>query len=139
MTIIRNILAFIVGAFVGGAVNMGIIVIGAMLISSPAGIDSSNAESIAANIHLFEPKHFVSPFLAHAVGTLCGAIVAYLIAGSYKLVLVYLIGGLFLAGGIVACFIIPAPTWFMALDLIGAYIPMAWLATLIGRNLTDRS
>ena len=31
-------------------------------------------------MHLFEPKHLVFPFLAHAVGTLVGALVAYLVA-----------------------------------------------------------
>jgi hypothetical protein len=31
---------------------------------------------------------------------------------------------------------IPAPTWYMVLDLVGAYIPMAWLAVIIGRQIT---
>jgi hypothetical protein len=35
-------------------------------------------------MHLFEPRHFIMPFPAHAVGTLAGALVAYLIAASYK-------------------------------------------------------
>jgi hypothetical protein len=30
---------------------------------------------------------------------------------------------------------IPAPVWFIALDLIVAYLPMAWLATVIGARL----
>jgi hypothetical protein len=31
---------------------------------------------------------------------------------------------------------IPAPTWFMVLDLVAAYIPMAYLATLVGSRIT---
>jgi hypothetical protein len=27
---------------------------------------------------------------------------------------------------------IPAPTWFIALDLLAAYLPMAWLGIQIG-------
>jgi hypothetical protein len=27
---------------------------------------------------------------------------------------------------------IPAPAWFIALDLLAAYLPMAWLAARIG-------
>ena len=72
------------------------------------------------------------PFLAHALGTFVGALVAYLIAATYKLQLAYVIGAFFLCGGVVASFLIPAPTWFIALDLLAAYIPMAWLATRIG-------
>ena len=135
MRIARNILAFFVGAIAGGIVNMGIIIVGSKLIPAPAGVDVSNAESIANSIHLFEPKHFITPFLAHAIGTLAGALIAYLIAASYKPILAYLVGVLSLIGGIAACLMIPAPAWFMALDLIVAYIPMAWLAILLGKRI----
>ena len=135
MTILRNTAAFIVGAIAGGVVNMAIIMAG-MAAIPPPGSGSTDANAIAASIHLYEPKHFVTPFLAHAIGTLVGALVAYLIAASYKTVFAYAIGVLTLIGGIAACFMIPAPTWFMALDLVVAYIPMAYLATLIGSRIT---
>jgi hypothetical protein len=38
------------------------------------------------------------------------------------------LGVFFLLGGIAAAFMIPAPTWFIILDLVAAYIPMAYLA-----------
>jgi hypothetical protein len=134
MTIIRNILAFIVGAVVGGAVNMAIITIGMALIPPPGGA-STDAAEIAKAIGQYQPQHFITPFLAHALGTLVGALVAYAIAASYRSAFAYAIGVLTLIGGIAACFMIPAPAWFMALDLIVAYIPMAWLAVLIGRSI----
>ena len=28
--------------------------------------------------------------------------------------------------------VVPAPAWFIALDLLLAYLPMAWLATRLG-------
>jgi hypothetical protein len=37
------------------------------------------------------------------------------------------VGGLHLMGGIAAAFMIPAPVWFVVLDLTLAYLPMAWL------------
>jgi len=49
------------------------------------------------------------------------------------------VGALFLAGGIAASFMIPAPTWFIVLDLVGAYIPMAWLGARIGSRLLSKS
>jgi hypothetical protein len=135
MRILRNILAVIIGAVLGGVVNMAIVVIGPRVIPVPAGVDMTTAEGVARAMPLLEPKHFIAPFLAHALGTLIGAVVAYLIAGSYKNVCAYIVGVLFLIGGVTACFLIPAPTWFMALDLIVAYIPMAWLGIMIGRKM----
>ena len=134
-TIIRNIAAFIVGFVAGALVNMAIITLGPLVIPPPAGVDMTKVETMAASMHLLEPKHFIAPFLAHALGTLVGALVAYLIAASYKATFAYAIGVLNLIGGIAACFLIPAPVWFMVLDLVAAYIPMAWLATVIGRRL----
>jgi hypothetical protein len=82
-------------------------------------------------MHLFEPRHFVMPFLAHALGTLAGALVACLVAATHKTLLAYVIGVLFLAGGVAASLMIPAPSWFIVLDLAGAYLPMAWLGIRI--------
>lgn len=135
MNILRNVLAVIVGAVIGGVVNMAIVILGPMIVPPPAGVDVTTPEGLAAGLHLLQPKHFIAPFLAHAIGTLVGAVVAYLIAASYKSIFAYVIGLLFLAGGITACFLIPAPAWFMALDLIVAYVPMAWLGIVIGRRL----
>jgi len=75
------------------------------------------------------------PFLAHAVGTLAGALAAYLIAANYKAQMAYVIGAVFLCGGVAASFLIPAPTWFIVLDLLAAYLPMAWLGVQIGARM----
>jgi hypothetical protein len=133
--IVRNILAVLLGLVAGSAVNMAIVVAGPALIPPPAGVDVTNAESLAQSIHLFGPQHFVMPFLAHALGTLVGALVAYLVAASHKARFAWAIGVLFLAGGVAASFMIPAPAWFMAADLLLAYLPMAWLAIRIGAKL----
>ena len=135
MTIVRNILAIIVGIVVGSAVNMSLIMLGPLVIPPPAGVDVTNTQSLIASIHLFEPKHFVFPFLAHALGTLVGALAAFLIAGSHRSVFAYVVGAFSLAGGIAASYMIPAPMWFMVLDLVVAYIPMAWIGTVIGRRI----
>ena len=135
MTLLRNTLAVVIGLAVGGGVNMAIIVLGPSVIPPPAGVDVSSTESFRASIHLFEVKHFVSPFLAHAIGTLVGSLAAFLIAASHRSMISFSIGGVFLAGGIAASFMIPAPLWFIALDLIAAYIPMAWLGQHLGRRI----
>jgi hypothetical protein len=136
--LLRNLIAIVVGVVVGGFVNMALITLSPSLIPPPAGVDPTNAESLAQAMHLFEPRHFVMPFLAHALGTFVGALGAYLIAATHKARMAYVIGALYLFGGIAACFMIPAPAWFMALDLLVAYLPMAWLAIQLGRRIQGR-
>jgi len=133
--IFRNMLAVALGVVLGGAANMALIVLGPHVIPAPAGVDVTSAESIAASQQLFEAKHFLFPFLAHAFGTFVGALIAFLVAGIHRVYIAYLVGVFFLAGGITASFMIPAPTWFIALDLVVAYIPMAWLAIRSGQAL----
>jgi hypothetical protein len=135
---LRNVIALPAGIAIGGAVNMALITIGPSLIPPPAGVDVSNAESLSKAIHLFEPRHFVMPFLAHAAGTLVGALAAFLIAATYKMQIAFAIGVVFLCGGVAASFMIPAPTRFIALDLLAAYIPMAWLGIRIGAYIRHR-
>lgn len=62
--------------------------------------------------------------------------VAYVIASNHKQIIAYVIGGFFLPGGITAANMIPAPLWFLVLDLGVAYIPMAWLACWLATNFT---
>ena len=137
--VLRNVLAVLAGIAIGGGVNMALIALSPSLIPPPAGVDVNNAESLAQGIHLFEPRHFVTPFLAHALGTLAGALVAYLLAATHKVQIAYVIGAVFLCGGVAASFMIPAPAWFIALDLLAAYIPMAWSGIQIGDRVRQGS
>ncbi|ACB74357.1 hypothetical protein [Opitutus terrae] len=134
-TIVLNVLALLLGFLIGGCVNMGLVMLGPQVIPAPAGVDVNSVESMQANAHLFEAKHFLFPFLAHALGTLAGALAAYLIAATRKPLFAYAIGVLTLAGGIAAAFMIPAPAWFIAADLLLAYLPMTWLAVRLGQRL----
>ncbi len=131
MKIFRNILAVILGGFIGAFVNGCIIMISGSVIPLPEGADVTTMEGLKATIHLFEPRHFIMPFLAHAIGTLVGAIVAGFIAASHKRAFVMTVGCLFLVAGIANCFMLPAPVWFMVVDVVCAYIPMAWIASKI--------
>lgn len=134
---VRAILAVIAGFIVGSVLNGVLITLSPTLIPPPAGVDIRNAESLSRGIHLFEPRHFVMPFLAHALGTFAGALVGYLIAAPrHKTRAAYILGVLFLLGGIAAAFMIPAPAWYIAVDLVLAYLPMAWLAARLGARIT---
>jgi hypothetical protein len=138
MALLRSVLALVIGIVVGGVVNMSLVMVGPTVIPPPPGVDVTQPESLAASMHLFEPRHFVFPFLAHALGTLAGAFVAYLMAGRRKQVHAWIVGTVFLAGGVAAARMIPAPTWFVVLDLLGAYLPMAWLGSVLAGRLQGR-
>ncbi len=85
-------------------------------------------EGMSQGMHLLEPQHFAVPFLAHALGSFVGALVACFAVASHRQRAVYFVGVFYLLGGITAATMIPAPAWFVVLDLVLAYIPMAWLA-----------
>ena len=90
--ILRNILAVIAGIIVGGLVNMGIITISGSIIPPPEGADMTTTEGLKAAMHLMQPKHFIMPFLAHALGTFAGAFLAGILAANRKMLFSIVIG-----------------------------------------------
>lgn len=134
-TIVRNILAIIIGWFIGSFVNMGLVETGHTLIPIE-GLDPNDMNALAKVMPTLSAKYFIFPFLAHALGTLLGAIVAGWIAASHKMKFSLAIGVLFLLGGIVVSFMLPAPIWFIACDIIIAYIPMAFIGGKIAKKIS---
>ncbi len=132
--IAKNILAVISGIVVGSLVNMGLVNIGPLVIPPPEGADLSTMESLRDSMDLFTPANFLFPFLAHALGTLVGAVVAAKIAASHQLKLALGIGVFFLAGGATAAGMLGAPMWFNVTDLLLAYLPMGYLGGILGRS-----
>ena len=130
--ILKNILAVVAGLFIGGIVNMSIINVSASIIPPPEGADIKTLEGLKASMHLFEPKNFIMPFLAHALGTLVGAWIAVFFAATHKMKWAILICLFNLAGGISSVMMLPSPLWYTLVDLIGAYIPMAFLGARLG-------
>ena len=126
-TIFKNILAILGGVVIGMVVNMGLIITGNQLIPFADGINPMNAT-------MWEIKYFIFPFLAHAIGTLSGAFITAKFAASYHMIFAICIGIFFLSGGITMVFILPAPTWFVVVDLFLAYIPMGWLGWKISNK-----
>ena len=124
---VKTILAVIAGLIVGNVINMGLLLIGIQIIPPPEGINFMDPNSIAENMHLFEFKHFITPFLAHAVGTLAGAYTAARIVGNKHIQIGLIIGAFFLLFGIINMMSIAAPLAFNVTDLLLSYLPMGWL------------
>lgn len=132
--VVKNILAVVAGIVVGSLVNMGIIMISGSIIPPPEGADITTMEGLKASIHFFEPKHFIFPFLAHALGTLVGAVIATKIAATRKLFMALLVGLFFLIGGTANIAMLGGPMWFTALDIIVAYMPMGYLGYMLAKK-----
>ena len=110
-----NLSRVIAALFVGSTINICLVWLGNQWLPAPA--DFKNAP----------PIPFLSPFLAHAVGTLSAAMLMCWLKPKETRRYALIVGIIFLMGGISACFMIPAPAWFIAADLLLAYIPMALL------------
>lgn len=128
LALLRILLATVVGFAAGAATNMTILLAGSRLVPPPVGVDVNDPESINAHLGEYAPIQFAVPFLAHALGTLVGAIVATLVAGRGRRIPALIVGSVFLLGGIAMVRMLPnTPAWFIALDLGVAYLPTAWL------------
>ena len=123
----RNTLALFSGGLIGMAVNMGLIITGNQLFPFDANMNPMNAMT-------WELRYFIFPFLAHAIGTLSGAYIAAKFSGRYHMIFAIGIGLFFLLGGITMVFILPAPIWFIVIDLVLAYLPMGWLGWKISNK-----
>jgi hypothetical protein len=133
--LLKNIIAVCAGIILGSVVNMALVNAGYSFIPLP-----KETKNLALNeaVLLFQPKHFLFPFLAHAVGTLVGAFTTAYIAFNLQLKFALAIGCLFLFGGISMILSLKAPMWFNVTDAIFAYIPMALLGYFLAAKLKLR-
>ncbi|MFM7709381.1 MAG: hypothetical protein ACKO5C_00555 [Ferruginibacter sp.] len=138
--LLKNSLALLISVFVGMIVNSAIIEWGPLLIPYPPGIHMQTPEDIEAAIPHLKPIHYLMPWLAHALGTLAGALLVSLLSSNRRLIRSLIIGGVFLAGGIYMITLIPSPAWFTWLDLTLAYLPIAYLGwRLSGKPINEKT
>ena len=126
--ILKRTTVIFIAIFSGAMLNGAIINISSKVISPPKGFDLKTMEGLQAAMPHMGPEHFVFPFLAHALGTLIAAILISRFLTSQQLIFSMMAGLLFLMGGVSMVVMLPkTPIWFVLLDLIVAYIPMAYL------------
>ena len=105
--------------------------VGPFVIPFPEGADVSTMEGLRESMKLFTPGNFLFPFLGHALGTLVGAFIAAKIAVSHRMKFAIAIGVCFLIGGFMMVYLCGGPVWFIASDLLLAYIPMGYLGGVL--------
>ena len=124
--VLKNIGIVILSIIIGMITNIGLIIIGGMIFPLSENFNPMNAIN-------WDFKYFIFPFLAHSIGTLSGAFVASKLSRNYHIIMPLIVGLYFLSGGIYMVTILPAPTWFISLDIIVSYIPMALLGWKISK------
>jgi hypothetical protein len=124
---IKNASFLFIALFIGALANGKIIELSPSLIPPPQGADFTTEAGLKAAAELMEPKHFIMPFLAHALGTLVSAIVLLFFFKERQSLFIrsLIVGGIFFLGGLSMVFMIPSPKWFILIDLGLAYFPMA--------------
>ena len=131
----KSILLSVLGLILGALTNGMIVQIGATIVSAPLGMDISTEAGLAKAMPLMEFKHFVFPFLAHALGSFVGAFFVSKMRVNRTVINAMAIGFAFLAGGVMMVVMMPAtPVWFILLDLMLAYLPMAYLGYKLGQR-----
>jgi hypothetical protein len=131
----RLALWVVLGWLVGALINMGIVALAGEWMPPEIVMTPEDPRAWAGQLASLPVTFWLGPFLAHALGTLAGAAVAAL--GSppeHRRTAAMIMGFLFAVGGFTMAWMMPAPLWLEAADLLLAYFPMAW----IGLRLATR-
>ena len=123
---LKNIAIVLLGIIFGMIVNIGLIILGGTIFPPSENFEPMNAIN-------WDLKYFIFPFLAHSIGTLSGAFIVSKLSKKSSIILPLVVGLYFLSGGIYMITILPAPMWFVLLDVILGYIPMALLGWKISK------
>ena len=124
---LRNALAVLAGVVVGSALNMGLIQLNMQVFfPAPAGMDMNDPAQFNAFIASLPAQAFLLVLLAHLGQSFVGGWIAARLGASRPMLLAMIVGGLSLAGGIVAMFMIDGPVWLMI--ELPLYLVVAWLA-----------
>jgi hypothetical protein len=138
VTVLLAAVGVFLGVFAGSVANIGTIFVGMQVLPPPEGVNPGDVASISANIDRYSVAQLLVPLAAHAIGTFVGAFVAALIASTprSRLVAALVVGALSLVGGLIMAREIPnTPVWFIVVDLVVAYIPMALVGWALARRL----
>ncbi len=126
----RVILATIIGLICGNVVNMGIV---GFANFPEAPTKPSEFEAYIAAMNALTVMDYLIPLAAHLLGVLTGLLVARFICRTSNIP-IYIVGGLHLIASVIMIFIIPAPGWFVALDLIIPVLLIIYFLRLKRKN-----
>ena len=126
---IRNVIAVLVGLFVGMTANMMVVQLNLLMFPLPDGVTWTDTDELIAWIETLPQSAFVLVLIAHLSQSFFGALIAGFIAKRNVMQIAMTVGILTSIGGLVNLLRIPAPFWFwIELPL---YLIVAWAAAKI--------
>ncbi|MBT8265867.1 MAG: hypothetical protein KJP20_04925 [Bacteroidia bacterium] len=117
----KNVIATLAGLMVAAIITFGIESLSSSIFPLPDGADPTNMEWLKNNIDLIPTGAMILVAFAHFIGIVIGMLVAGLISRT-SLIPAYIVGVLMLAGTIANLVMIPHPTWFMVVDILGVLV-----------------
>src|SRR5690349_6438715 len=117
-SILRSILAVLCGVLVGGAVILGMELIGVRIFPPPQGLASEDPEVLRRAMEQLPAGAFGMVLLGWALGTFAGAWTAAKVAGRAPLGHGLAVGVLFLAAGVANMLALPHPVWFWIVGVL---------------------
>ncbi|MBT8273581.1 MAG: hypothetical protein KJO77_07235 [Bacteroidia bacterium] len=130
----KYVLATLAGLMVAALITFGIESLGTVFFPLPEGANPTDLEWLKNNLDLIPTGAMIMVALAHVIGIICGMLVAGLIAKN-SMIPSYVVAVLMLLGTIANLFMIPHPTWFMFVDIVGALIGIYIGKTLVSNKL----
>ena len=136
-TMIRKILAVLVGLFAGGVFNMALVTVSNVMYPLPKEVDPNNFEAFRAHVQAngLPTGALMIVLAAHAGGSFVSGFVCGLIATRPWYLAATILGILWTCGGVAMLMMLPAPTWFAVADVL-LYVPAALLGVKLGGAVT---
>ena len=133
MAVGKNIGAGIAGVIVAVALVWVVELIGHSIYPTPADLDHGNSDVMRAYIDTLPLGAMLAVAIAWFVGSLGGCFVACRLGSARPLIYALIVGGMMFAGAVFNLLIIPHPSWFSALGIVGIFVG-TWSGMTLGRS-----
>ena len=138
-SILRSVLAVLLGAVAGGVLIMAVEMLGATIYPLPPGVDPNDPESVKRAMAGVPVGALLLVLLGWILGTFAGAWIAARLAPRSPLGHGLVLGVLFLAAGIMNMLEFPHPAWFWVLGVV-VFLPAAYIGAKLAQGARgDRS
>jgi hypothetical protein len=132
-SILRSVLAVLLGAVAGGVLIMAVEMLGATIYPLPPGVDPSDSEAVRKAMAGVPAGALLLVLLGWILGTFAGAWIAARLALKSPMRHGLVLGVLFLAAGIKNMLDFPHPVWFWVLGIM-VFLPAAYFGAKLARG-----
>jgi hypothetical protein len=136
---VKSSAALVLGMLTGMVLTAFVEALGHVVYPPPEGMDPRQQHVLRNDLRTAPVGVLVFLLAAWAIGPFCGAWVAVRLQPGHRMWPAWLLGGLFLLGGIVNLWAVPHPLWVSGIGVL-EFLPCAWLGgrlAQVGQLLDD--